>query len=183
MEQPIIRTEHITDRSAIAVVLNDAFGRDDEVKLVDDLHHDGDALLGLVAEIDGVVVGYILFSRVVIDTLHGPRSAATLAPLAVDPGFQGRGIGTSLTEAGLRMLQDAGESIVFVIGEPDYYRCFDFSSDAARAFTCPWSEEAGDAHMVLATPPHLLSGLTGTVRYPRAFNRFIAAPGDGQPAR
>ncbi len=183
MEQPIIRTEHITDRSAVAVVLNDAFGQDDEVKLVNDLHHDGDALLGLVAEIDGVVVGYILFSRVVIDTLQGPRAAATLAPLAVDPGFQRRGIGTSLTEAGLRLLEEAGETIVFVLGEPDYYRCFDFDSAAARAFTCPWSEEAGDAHMVLARPPGRLADLAGTVRYPRAFNRFITAPGDAQSTR
>ena len=178
MHGPIIRKEIMADREVISELIAESFGAPDEALLVADLHNDGHAVLGLVAEIEDVIVGYILFSRVVIETFDGPVIAASLAPLAVTPSFQKRGIGTALTEAGLRTLAEMGEKIVFVLGEPDYYRCFDFSSEDARAFTSPWSEEAGDAHMVLALQPGALSGLAGEVQYGRAFDRFVDAGGE-----
>ncbi|MCW2306532.1 GNAT family N-acetyltransferase [Rhodobium gokarnense] len=171
----IVREEHIAERSSVVRLLCDAFGKIDEAQLTEDLHRDGDVLVGLVAEADGDIVGYVLFSRVVIETLEGPVPAVTLAPLAVAEAYRRRGIGAALVEQGLGRLAAKGEDIVFVIGHPDYYRRFGFSSEDARAFRCPWSKEAGDAHMVLSLTSRRLAGKTGSVTYSRGFERFVPA--------
>ena len=62
----IIRPELPTDRGAIWSVNHLAFGSDVEASLVDALRDGGFVAVSLVAEIDGHVVGHILFSRLQI---------------------------------------------------------------------------------------------------------------------
>ena len=47
-------------------MLRAAFERDDEAKLVNDLRRCSELTLSLVASLDGDVVGYIAFERIVI---------------------------------------------------------------------------------------------------------------------
>src|SRR3546814_4643104 len=54
---------------------------------------DGDALVSLVAERDGVVVGHVLFSRMDVEADGAAPSGAGLAPVSVAPASQGQGIG------------------------------------------------------------------------------------------
>lgn len=180
---PTIRTENAGDRDAIARLVGDvfkaAFGSKAEARLVENLRRDGDLLLGLVAEVDGEVVGYVAFSRAMIDCDGVWSPVAVLAPIAVAETCQRNGIGTALTEAGLRLLVEEGETVVFVLGDPDYYRCFDFDSDKARAFSSPWSGEAGDAHMVLELRPDALAGMRGLLHYAPAFARLQAERTEG----
>ncbi len=176
---PLIRTEEFADRAAIAALLADVFDADmsneemagpgAEARLVDALRENGDLLLGLVAEVGGNVVGYVAFSRAFVDAESGPLPVSVLAPVGVARDFQRFGIATSLTEAGLRLMAQTGEKAVFVLGDPDYYCCFDFASEPARAFPSPWSAKAGDAHMVLELEPGALAGLSGPLRYAPAF--------------
>lgn len=93
--------------------------------------------LSLVAEIDGVVVGHVAFSRVQI---HGDAGclAFILAPLAVHPGHQARGVGTALVRSGLDRLVAMGAAVVLVYGDPDYYGRFGFDAAAARRYTAPY---------------------------------------------
>ena len=65
-----------------------------EADLVEALHRDGLVLASLVADVDGDTVGHILFSRMWVDTAAGAVDAACLAPVAVLPLQQRRGIGT-----------------------------------------------------------------------------------------
>lgn len=171
----LVREECVADNAARGRLLRDAFGRADEAQLTEALRRDGDTLLGLVCEVGGDIVGYIHFSRVIVDTPQGPIPAVSLAPLAVAGPYRKRGIGAALVEKGLARLGAQGEHIVFVIGDPAYYRRFSFSSADARKFVCPWSNEAGEAHMVLALQPEALNAIIGTVSYGRAFEPFIPA--------
>ena len=57
--------------------------------------------LSLVAELNGSVVGHIIFSDAYIDTDGGRIPAICLGPLAVHPDWQQRGIGSRLVEEGL----------------------------------------------------------------------------------
>lgn len=75
-----LRPENNGDRAAIWHVNQEAFGGDSEVKLVDALRDGGFAEVSLVAELDGEIVGHILFSRVTIITNVGTVNALSLAP-------------------------------------------------------------------------------------------------------
>jgi putative acetyltransferase len=154
------------EHAAIHRVNEAAFGVRDEADLVDRLRLEGAVLASFVAESEGEIVGHILFSRILIETPNGSIAAVALAPMAVLPEQQRRGIGGQLIRHGLDWLRGRGEAIVLVVGHPSYYPRFGFSSDRARAIASPFSLEA---FMALELVPAALDGIRGEVRYPQAF--------------
>lgn len=159
-------TEDSRERAAIRSVLEAAFGRTDEADLVEALRQEGVVLASLVADLDQQIAGHILFSRMWIETAAGPVPAASLAPLAVLPANQRRGIGAALIRHGLDLLRAQGERIVIVLGHPDYYPRFGFSTEMARLLESPFPPEA---FMAMTLVPGALDGVRGRVRYPAAF--------------
>jgi putative acetyltransferase len=143
-------------------VIEAAFGRPDEADLVEALHLEGVVLLSQVAEEDGQIVGHVLFSRMWIESIE----AVALAPVAVLPEYQRRGIAAQLIRSGLNRLREQGERIVIVLGHPHYYERFGFSVEKARALVSPFPPEA---FMALELTPGALEGVRGKVRYPAAF--------------
>jgi putative acetyltransferase len=164
----LIREETPEDREVIRAVNRLAFGGDAEGELIDRLRADGDILLSLVAQVDGEVVGHILFSKLKAETHGGMIKAAALAPMAVTPEFQGRGIGTALVERGLALCRERGYTVVIVLGHPDYYPRFGFDARLGQSLSSPYSE-LGAAYMALELVPGTLTGVSGSVRYPEAF--------------
>lgn len=73
--------------------------------------------LSLVAEIDGKPVGHIMFTKAMV----GEEKVLALAPLAVLPGYQGRGIGTALIKEGHRIAKELGYSYSVVLGSETFY--------------------------------------------------------------
>lgn len=161
-----LRREHAEDHGAIRAVNEAAFGRPDEADLVDQLRKEGAVLASFVAESDSEIVGHILFSRMLIDTESGLVPAAALAPLAVVPGHQRLGVGGRLVRHGLDWLRGREEQVVIVLGHPEYYPRFGFSSDRARALKSPFPAEA---LMALELTPGALDRVRGRVRYANAF--------------
>src|SRR5438552_3837756 len=97
-----IRPENSGDYAGISAVNRLAFGRDSEAALVVALRSAGHVQLSLVAQgDDNDLVGHILFSRLTIQAGGEQIEALALAPLAVHPAFQRKGIGTRLVEEGL----------------------------------------------------------------------------------
>jgi putative acetyltransferase len=127
---------------------------------------EGVVLVSLVAELDQQIAGHILFSRMWIETAGGPIPAACLAPVAVLPGYQRRGIGARLIRHSLDLLRAQGERIVIVLGHPGYYPRFGFSSEMARLLESPFPPEA---FMAMTLVNGGLDGVRGRVRYPAAF--------------
>jgi putative acetyltransferase len=163
-----IRPESVADEPGIGLVITGAFGGTEEAELVVALRRDGDVLYAAVAEGGGGLLGHVLFSRMFIETPDGRRvPAAALAPLAVAPAAQRRGIGEALTRHGLDRLQQLGERIVIVLGHPAYYPRFGFSAALARNIECPF--EHRDAFMAMELAPGALDGVRGRVVYARAF--------------
>jgi GNAT superfamily N-acetyltransferase len=64
------------------------------------LRADGQVLVSVVAEAAGLVIAHALFGRMWVDVEGGSIAAVALAPVAVLPAHQGRGIGASLTISG-----------------------------------------------------------------------------------
>jgi putative acetyltransferase len=162
----LVRTERPEDCAAIRLVNEEAFGRPDEADLVDRLRAQGVVLASFIAEADGLIVGHILFSRMSIETTDIPVAAVALAPVAVIPKFQRQGIGTMLMAHGLDWLRVQSEQIVLVLGHPDYYQRFGFSTDKARFIESPFNPKS---FMALELKPNALEGIRGKVRYPDAF--------------
>jgi putative acetyltransferase len=162
-----IRTETAADREAVREVLRLAFGRDDEASLVEVLRDDGWVRTSLVAEIDGRIVGHLLFSELPIVSATGTVPALALAPVAVLPACQRQGIGSQLIRRGLDACRDQGDRIVIVLGHPDFYRRFGFSSELARALDSPFSGEP--SFMAMELVAGALDGVSGRVQYAPPF--------------
>jgi len=162
----LVRSERPEDCAAIRLVNEEAFCRPDEADLVDRLRAQGAALASFVAEAEGLIVGHILFSRMSIETTDQSVPAVALAPLAIMTKFQRQGIGTMLTAHGLDWLRTQKEQMVFVLGPPEYYPRFGFSTDRARFIESPFNP---NSFMALELKPHALEGIRGRVLYPAAF--------------
>jgi len=117
----LIRPETSADIPAIYEVNRRAFGRPGEAQVLDGLRERGELSVSLVAEVDGQVVGHIAFSPMRVENENKPEGAWGLAPMAVSPEMQGRGIGLKLIAAGLEACREGGAEIVLVLGHPEYY--------------------------------------------------------------
>jgi putative acetyltransferase len=162
-----IRPAEPGDSEAIRRVLTAAFPTGAEADLVDALVRDGDAIVSLVADRSGEVVGHVLLSRMGVAGDGRACRAVGLGPVGVLPGFQGGGLGAGLIEAALGIALATGEELVFVLGEPDYYRRFGFSAEAAAPFASPY---AGPYFMALALRPGFTLPAAGEAAYARAFS-------------
>ena len=165
----IIRHEAAADRNAIARVIRDAFGSDDEVRLVGALRDAGHLLLSMVAEDDGEIVGHIAFSPMTVDSETDTYAAICLAPVAVAPARQKLGIGSALVNAGLDELRATVDGAVFLLGHPSYYPRFGFRP--AREFDVHYQDDR-DAFMALELRPGALDHVSGTVHFAPEFAPF-----------
>jgi putative acetyltransferase len=166
----LIRFERPDDATAVHSVNRRAFGQPGEAELVDALRTSGGSpFISLVAEAEGRIVGHILFTPVTVEG-DEPFQALGLAPMAVLPEFQRRGIGSQLVRAGLDACRDAGESIVFVVGHPEFYPRFGFMP--AQPLGLRWDRVVPtDVFMVCELMPDALRGRRGIVRYRPEFDR------------
>jgi putative acetyltransferase len=124
LDSVTIRSEREADAAAIHNVHGRAFPSQTEARLVAALRAHGKASVSLVAEVGGQIVGHILFSPV---TLVGHAiEGVGLAPVAVVPEYQKRGIGGRLIREGLDLCTRKGIRFVVVLGDPAYYQRFGF---------------------------------------------------------
>jgi putative acetyltransferase len=166
----VIRPETSADHEGIRTVTRLAFGQDAEARLVDTLRDGGYVRASLVAEIDGQVVGHVLFSDLPVVTEAGTVLALALAPLAVLPEFQNRGLGSTLVRRGLEVCKQQGHRIVVVLGHPHFYQRFGFSSKLAAQLESPYSGR--ESFMAVELVPGALDGVAGQVQYPPPFNAW-----------
>jgi putative acetyltransferase len=165
-----IRAHARDDDHAVRQVNESAFPTPAEAGLVERLRAEADPVISLVAEDDSGLVGHILFSPVSLDADPG-FPAMGLAPLAVAPNRQRRGIGSAMLRAGLDAGRGLGCRAVFVLGHPDYYPRFGFVA-ASRYGIESGFEVPDEAFMALELEPGALNGLAGTIHYHPAFDAF-----------
>jgi putative acetyltransferase len=163
----LVRSEQDNDRAAVRAVNAAAFESTAEADLVDALREQARPLVSLVAESGGIVVGHILFSPVTIDG-RADLQIMGLAPMAVSPEQQRRGVGIALVRAGLERCRKLGVGAIVVLGHPSYYPRFGFQPAARFAIGCEY-DAPEDAFMLLELQPGYLRGVSGTARYHAAF--------------
>ena len=161
----MIRPEAESDIPAVREVNAAAFGRPDEARLVDALRGRALPFVALVAE-EIEIIGNIVFTPVRIE--NEARLAMGLAPMAVRPDAQRRGVGSALVRAGLERCQALGACAVVVVGHPAYYPRFGFVPAIRFGLRCEY-DVPEEAFMALELEPGVLGHARRTVRYHPAF--------------
>jgi len=156
-----IRDERPDDLAAIRAVNDAAFDQPLEGRIVDALRAHGAAQLSLVAEVDGRIVGHILFSPVA--SLAGVEGLG-LGPMAVTPEHQRRGVGGALIEEALSRLRAAGCPFVVVLGHHEYYTRFGFVPASRHGLRCEW-DVPDESFMVHVIDPGATAAAAGLVQY------------------
>ena len=125
----IIRSERTEDFKQIESLVENAFAlsdysNGDEHLLVGRIRETADYIpeLSLVAVKGDAVMGFVMFSRILING----EIAVAPAPLAVKTEYQNLGIGKLLMSTGHKIAQTLGYSCSVVLGNPDYYTRFGY---------------------------------------------------------
>ena len=125
----LIKKEELKDYNDVYNVIKDAFlsaehSDGNEHDLVNVLRQSKSFIpeLSLVAEIDGKIVGHILFTKASV----GKDTVLALAPLSVLPKFQKKGIGSALVSEGHNIAKKLGYSYSVVLGSEKYYPKFGY---------------------------------------------------------
>lgn len=162
----LIRQALATDLDAVLAVERGAFNSNSEADLVAELIEDPTAQpsLSLLAIVDGQPVGHCLFTRARLEP-EVPFLLSILAPVAVIPRAQKRGIGGALIRTGLQTLSEQGAEAVFVLGWPQYYPRHGFVPALPLGFapTHPIRDQDADAWMVHLLGKERLRAVSGKV--------------------
>lgn len=124
------------DAETVGALLTEAFGRDDEARLVETLGRGDDLATALLAELAGEIAGIAVLCH-----LRAPEGALGLGPIAVSPAARHRGVGARLIEAAVDWGGEHGATGLFVLGRPRYYTRFGFTVERAAGFNHPWPAE------------------------------------------
>lgn len=162
-ESATFREETAEDYPAIGELLTAAFQRSGEADLVEALRKDGDLVLGCVAAIDGLVIGYAALSK-----MSAPFPALGLGPVAVASARRRKGVASALLRWTLARAQNDRWPAVFVLGDGAFYGRFGFRPELAAGFRSPY---AGPHFMALALHG-ALPATEGSVDYAPAFSRL-----------
>lgn len=171
----LVRRFEPADLPMVLDLLDDAFAQDphsngEERRLVAALIDGGNYLpeLCLVAEVDGQIIGFILFTPVTITDNAQHFLSLALAPVAVRPSFQGIGVGSALIRSGHDAARKEGFRSVVLVGHENYYPRFGYEMASRYGIHVPFPAPDQNV-MVLELCSGGLSGVSGTVQYPEEF--------------
>lgn len=160
----IVRQESPTDYPAIYNVNIAAFKRSEEANLVDRLRSTNSFVpdLSMVATAEGKVIGYILFTKINIVGENCNEESLALAPIAIHPEWQSKGVGSTLIRNGLNKAKDIGYKSVVVLGHQDYYPRFGFIPTNKWGIKPPFNVPA-QLFMGLELQENAFADMNGTV--------------------
>jgi len=159
-----VRNESPSDAAIVYDVIRAAFGREDEARLVQTLHKNGNSAVAVMGVLDDKVVAHCVLAKLV-----SPKDCLGLGPVSVLPEYQNQGIGKRIIGKTLRQAQASGWNGVFVLGDPDYYERFGFSYEMASTFPAPFPREY---FMAKELRPDSLRGRCEPVEYPPAYHEL-----------
>jgi putative acetyltransferase len=153
------------DLPAIERTVRAAFGHELETRMIVRLERERRVTASVVALSAGRVVGHAMLSGLELVAGGAAWPALALAPVAVEPELQRRGIGSALVH---RCLALAGPlRPVFVIGAPGFYGRFGFEDAAPWGVSSRFEPPAGHFLVRPAALPRV--AVARRLEYPAAF--------------
>lgn len=165
----IIRVEKPTDIEKIWHINAEAFETEEEANLVNILRDSSATYISLVYEENNELVGHIFFTPVELVGDTSDLRLIGLAPMAVMPKMQNKGIGSALVQAGIQKCLIEDYDAIVVLGHPNYYPKFGFVPSVNYGIKSEY-EIPEDVFMVMELKENALIGKQGTVKYHEAFS-------------
>ena len=134
-------------------MLSSAFGRPVVAELADALAERDDGV-ALVAVEGSRVVGYVGLSGSWIDAPDRLVDVLVLSPLGVVPDRQRQGVGRALIAGAVAAATRAGAPLLFLEGDPAYYRQFGFVRASSVGFAAPSVRVPDSGFQVLPLPSY-----------------------------
>ena len=164
----VLRNEMVSDYQVVEEVTREAFwnhhvpGCDEHYLL--HIMRNADAFipeLDIVAEVDGKIVGNIVYTKAkIVDDNGRVHEVLSFGPISVLPDFQGKGIGKLLIEHTIALAKKLGYGAVLIYGDPDYYSRSGFV--AAQNYQIRTADNMYAAPLqVLELYPGALQGISG----------------------
>jgi len=125
--------------------------------------------LSLVAELNGQVVGHILFTPIIIDKEEKQFQSLILAPVSVLPEFQKIGIGGQLIVAGHQKAKELGFQSAILLGHPQYYPRFGYQAASSFGIKTQITLPSDDVFMAVELSEGGLKDVSGMVIFPPEF--------------
>jgi len=140
--------------------------------LVDSLRRSPEFIpeLSIIAESEGKIVGYLLLTKIQIVNHENQQiqNSLALAPVAVLPQFQGKGVGSKLILYSHQIAKELGFRSIILLGHADYYPKFGYVPASVYAIKLPF--DAPDENCLAKELfENSLKGIHGIVRYPKEF--------------
>lgn len=132
----VIMPESEIDNAAREALLDRAMGRNRKRKSSEKLRRGRLPSPGLAFTARDAV-GNVVGTVRLWDVDAGGRKALLLGPLAVDPALKGAGVGSALMRHALTEARRLGHGAVLLVGDPDYYARFGFSSQKTAELAMP----------------------------------------------
>ena len=149
------------DADAISALHSLAFGSTAEAEIIRKLSRDKADIIAFVYSKKDRIIGHIQLYEIRL----GEINVAGLGPMGVHPDHQRKGIGRLLIKAAIRFLKEKTKyPLFFVLGHPEFYPRFGFSSAMARHFTAPWSGPSFMGMTLIDNAPQ-----SGDLLFPKAF--------------
>ncbi len=124
--------------------------------------------LSIIAEVDEVLVGFILLTPITIAGEEGVYESLALAPVAVLPAHQNTGIGSKLIRYAHDMASANNHKSIVLVGHEDYYPRFGYELASKFGIRVPFEVPEINV-MVVELEADSLEGINGVVQYPAAF--------------
>lgn len=166
MSNVIIRAERQPDEIPITTaIMVSAFGRENEVKLVETLRDSSEAFhpeLSIVAAEEDQVVGYALYCKTIIEG----QPSALLTTIGVLPDKQRQGVGERLVRHGLERCRGLGLELVFVLGFPKYFENLGFQPALPLGINTEFTPAADQCLQVIDLSGKFLGKVKGILKIP-----------------
>jgi len=168
MENLKLRLERENDCREVEMLTREAFWNVhvpgcDEHFILHNIRNSEDFIpeLDFVAEVEGRILGHIVYTHGVIENDNGEKyKVICFGPISVHPDFQKRGIGSELVRYSLNKAKDMGFEAVCIYGDPRYYSRFGFR--CGERYNIKTSDGMyAVALMALELKPGALQGIKG----------------------
>lgn len=116
--------------------------------------------LSRVAELNGKIVGVIMYTKAYVHDEDKVHEIITFGPLAVEPTVHSLGVGGLLMKETFRLAKEAGYPGICIIGEPEYYPKHGFVTTDKYGIT-DWEGNTYDALMAYELQENGFAGIKG----------------------
>jgi putative acetyltransferase len=167
----IIRTETVSDFEEVYELNKLVFGRDDESKLIERIRLSKQFIpeLSIVIEEQNGIIGHVLLSKAEVVENDVSYEVIVLAPIAINPKHQRKGLGSKLIQEAFSKCKELGYGLIFLIGHPTYYPRFGFKPARKYHFELKQFIVRDEVFMVCELFEGELNKVKGELIYPESF--------------